>query len=83
MPELALRCAQFFQSVSKYCLGYYRNCNYEMIKTKEMRKEERPNRLKKMKGIRNKKSRRVEMGGESQITTNRRTESNHRFPKNH
>lgn len=27
MPELALRCAQFFHSLSQYCLYFYRNCN--------------------------------------------------------
>lgn len=26
MPELALRCAQFFHSISQYCVGYYNNC---------------------------------------------------------
>jgi hypothetical protein len=25
LPELALRCAQFFHSLSQYCLQYYRN----------------------------------------------------------
>ncbi len=26
MPELALRCAQFFHSLSQYCLYFYKNC---------------------------------------------------------
>jgi hypothetical protein len=28
MPELALRCAQFFHSLSQYCLYFYKNCKY-------------------------------------------------------
>jgi len=83
MPELALRCAQFFHSVSKYCLGYYRNCNHKMIKIKEMRRGERLSKLKKMKGIRNRKSKKVKMEGESWIVMNRRMESSYRFPKSH
>jgi hypothetical protein len=31
MPELALRCAQFFHSISKYCVGFYKNCKYPPI----------------------------------------------------
>jgi hypothetical protein len=25
MPELALHCAQFFHSISRYCVGFYKN----------------------------------------------------------
>lgn len=29
MPELALRCAQFFHSLSQYCLYFYKNCKFD------------------------------------------------------
>jgi hypothetical protein len=54
-----------------------------MIKIKEMRRGERLSKLKKMKGIRNRKSKKVKMEGESWIVMNRRMESSYRFPKSH
>lgn len=40
MPELALRCAQFFHSLSEYCLYFYKNYNREadIHKTKLIKK---------------------------------------------
>lgn len=43
MPELALRCAQFFHSLSQYCLYFYKNYNKEadVHKTKLIKKADK------------------------------------------
>lgn len=50
MPELALRCAQFFHSISQYCVSYYNNCKSQKYsdireeqtkKTKLIKKQEK------------------------------------------
>ena len=50
MPELALRCAQFFHTVSEYCVGYYHSCLFlvyvdvrenDSKKTKHIKKVEK------------------------------------------
>lgn len=59
MPELALRCAQFFHSISQYCMGYYRNCMFcgyldklqeESRKTKLIKKQENEKKEKHGRG---------------------------------
>ena len=53
-PELALRCAEFFSSLSDYCLQYYHSCNIPSYvdreekerKTKMIKKNHKKNRPK-------------------------------------
>jgi len=56
MPELALRCAQFFHSLSQYCLYYYKNCNFlfyldnqeaDIYKTKMIKKGDKGGKKEK------------------------------------
>jgi len=66
MPELALRCAQFFHSVSEYCVGYYRNCKTSSM---QISKRKKPRRRNSSKNWRKKKIPKVQSATERDKTT--------------
>ena len=49
---MALRCAEFFHSVSEYCVGYYRNCKAWFmldVKEEEIKKTKHIKKMDKQK----------------------------------
>lgn len=70
MPELALRCAQFFHSISQYCVGYYNNCKDQKLFRYPRRTSEEDQANQEAREI--KRSERREKGEEEIINQGRK-----------